>query len=66
MKLALALLLVIIIGVAALAGTISAAKKVDEDYGKSKKKSIVNLSIIYGVVFIGSIVGVAWYIAVRP
>ncbi|AEN91300.1 hypothetical protein BMWSH_4422 [Priestia megaterium WSH-002] len=62
----LALLLVIIIGVAALAGTISAAKKVDEDYGKSKKKSIVNLSIIYGVVFIGSIVGVAWYIVVRP
>jgi hypothetical protein len=32
----LALLLVIIIGVVALAGTISAAKKVDEDYGKSK------------------------------
>lgn len=61
----LVLFFVIIIGVVVFVGMISVVKKVDEDYGKFKKKSIVNLFIIYGVVFIGLIVGVVWYIVVR-
>jgi cytochrome c biogenesis protein ResB len=58
----LGLILVAIISIAALVGTIAAAGKVEKDYGKSTKQNTMRLSAIYIILFIFSIVGVAWYI----
>ncbi|WP_027410445.1 hypothetical protein [Anoxybacteroides tepidamans] len=57
----IAMILVVIVGVASLLGTILAARTVETNYGKSIKRNIKNLTMIYVVVIVGLLAGLLWY-----
>lgn len=56
-----AIILVIMIGMISLLGTIFVARNVEANYGKSAKRNTINLSVIYAVVFLGSLIALVWY-----
>ncbi|WP_449537733.1 hypothetical protein [Ferdinandcohnia sp. Marseille-Q9671] len=58
----IAIILVIIIGIAALVGTIMIAGKGDANYRQSTKRNSINLTVIYVVVILLSLIAVAVYI----
>lgn len=62
MSLALSLGIVIIIAIVALVSTLSIAGKGDEDYSNSYKRNTANLTWIYVVVIIASLIAVGVYI----
>ncbi|RBW67460.1 hypothetical protein [Bacillus taeanensis] len=57
----LAFVLVTIICVGALLGTIAVAKTVDTNYGKSTKKNLSRLSVIYVFLILFLLIGVGWF-----
>lgn len=57
----IALILVIMIGLISLLGTIFVARNVEANYGKSAKRNTINLTAIYAVVLLGSLIALAWY-----
>ncbi|MFP3123095.1 hypothetical protein OH784_10080 [Ectobacillus funiculus] len=59
-----AIILVAIISVISLLGTILVAGNVDTQYGKSIKKNLTNLSLIYLLLFVILLVGITWYIVI--
>ncbi|KFN01487.1 hypothetical protein D0U04_06630 [Bacillus clarus] len=59
-----AILLVIVIVIVSLLGTVLVARNVEENYGKSTKKNVTNLSAIYIVLLLGLLIGVTWYAVV--
>ncbi|MEY8347304.1 hypothetical protein AALF16_03150 [Bacillus cereus] len=56
-----AILLVIIIVIVSLLGTVFVARNVEENYGRSTKQNVTNLSAIYILLLLGLLVGVTWY-----
>ncbi|MFD0769551.1 hypothetical protein ACFQZ1_12050 [Bacillus sp. CGMCC 1.60114] len=56
-----AFLLVAIIVIVSLMGTVLVARNTDENYGNSTKQNVTNLSVIYIVLFLILLIGVAWY-----
>ena len=59
-----AISLVVIIVVGSLFGTVLVARNVEENYGKSTKKNVKNLSVIYILLLFVLLVGVTWYAVV--
>ncbi|MFB9758910.1 hypothetical protein [Ectobacillus funiculus] len=59
-----AIILVTIISVISLLGTILVSRNVDTQYGKSIKKNLTNLSLIYLLLFVILLVGITWYIVI--
>ncbi|EEL86698.1 hypothetical protein CN445_09590 [Bacillus cereus] len=59
-----AISLVVIIVVVSLLGTVLVARNVEENYGKSTKRNVKNLSAIYTILLLGLLVGVTWYAVV--
>ncbi|MCC3357030.1 hypothetical protein [Bacillus sp. REN16] len=57
-----AIILVIILGVMALIGTMLIAGKGDENYREKTKRNSINLTVIYVVVILLSLIAVAIYI----
>ena len=55
--------LVVIIILAAIVLTLRAAGKIEEDYGKKTKRNAKNLSMIYGVIILLSVVALGVYIS---
>ncbi|EEL44371.1 hypothetical protein BK742_16135 [Bacillus thuringiensis serovar pingluonsis] len=59
MSFAISLVVIIVIG--SLFGTVLVARNVEENYGKSTKRNVKNLSAIYiGLLFV-LLLGVTWY-----
>ncbi|PRT06511.1 hypothetical protein C6356_14390 [Bacillus wiedmannii] len=58
-----AISLVVIIVIGSLFGTVLVARNVEENYGKSTKRNVKNLSTIYILLFV-LLVGVTWYAVV--
>ncbi|MCD9103556.1 hypothetical protein P6U15_21120 [Bacillus paranthracis] len=56
-----AILLVVIIVIGSLFGTVLVARNVEENYGKSTKRNVKNLSTIYIILLFVLLVGVTWY-----
>ncbi|NMW11908.1 hypothetical protein [Bacillus paranthracis] len=56
-----AISLVVIIVVGSLFGTVLVARNVKENYGKSTKRNVKNLSTIYIILLFVLLVGVTWY-----
>lgn len=59
-----AILLVVIIVIVSLFGTVLVARNVEENYGKSTKRNVKNLSTIYIILLFVLFVGVTWYAVV--
>ncbi|HFJ9453219.1 hypothetical protein CN268_08450 [Bacillus anthracis] len=59
-----AISLVVIIVVGSLFGTVLVARNVEENYGKSTKRNVKNLSTIYIILLFVLLVGVTWYAVV--
>ncbi|WP_077619599.1 hypothetical protein [Bacillus sinesaloumensis] len=57
-----AFIIVIILGVLALVGTISIAGKGDANYREKTKRNSINLTVIYAVVILLSLIAVGVYI----
>ncbi|MGF9941402.1 hypothetical protein ABEX73_26425, partial [Bacillus anthracis] len=53
--------LVVIIVIVSLFGTVLVARNVEENYGKSTKRNVKNLSTIYIILLFVLFVGVTWY-----
>ncbi|GAB6497173.1 MULTISPECIES: hypothetical protein [Bacillus] len=56
-----AISLVVIIVIGSLFGTVLVARNVEENYGKSTKRNVKNLSTIYIILLFVLLVGVTWY-----
>ena len=56
-----AISLVVIIVIVSLFGTVLVARNVEENYGKSTKRNVKNLSTIYIILLFVLLVGVTWY-----
>ncbi|AJH72097.1 hypothetical protein ABEX41_24710 [Bacillus tropicus] len=56
-----AISLVVIIVVGSLFGTVLVARNVEENYGKSTKRNVKNLSAIYILLLFVLLLGVTWY-----
>ncbi|PGZ52054.1 hypothetical protein A6E27_04730 [Bacillus cereus] len=56
-----AISLVVIIVVGSLFGTVLVARNVEENYGKSTKRNVKNLSAIYILLLLVLLLGVTWY-----
>ncbi|EJR18912.1 MULTISPECIES: hypothetical protein [Bacillus] len=56
-----AISLVVIIVVGSLFGTVLVARNVEENYGKSTKRNVKNLSVIYILLLFVLLLGVTWY-----
>ncbi|ALC51754.1 MULTISPECIES: hypothetical protein [Bacillus cereus group] len=56
-----AISLVIIIVIVSLFGTVLVARNVEENYGKSTKRNVKNLSAIYILLLFVLLAGVTWY-----
>ncbi|QKH10174.1 hypothetical protein FOC93_30380 [Bacillus cereus] len=56
-----AISLVVIIVIVSLLGTVLVARNVEENYGKSTKRNVKNLSAIYILLLFVLLVGVTWY-----
>ncbi|HFK1516019.1 TPA: hypothetical protein ACGXMA_001836 [Bacillus cereus] len=59
-----AISLVVIIVIGSLFGTVLVARNVEENYGKSTKRNVKNLSTIYIILLFVLFVGVTWYAVV--
>lgn len=59
-----AILLVVIIVIVSLFGTVLVARNVEENYGKSTKRNVKNLSTIYIILLFVLLAGVTWYTVV--
>ncbi|MES5939954.1 MULTISPECIES: hypothetical protein [unclassified Bacillus cereus group] len=59
-----AISLVVIIVIVSLFGTVLVARNVEENYGKSTKRNVKNLSTIYILLLFVLLVGVMWYAVV--
>ena len=59
MSFAISLVVFIVIG--SLFGTVLVARNVEENYGKSTKRNVKNLSTIYIILLFVLLVGVTWY-----
>ncbi|CAM3941394.1 MULTISPECIES: hypothetical protein [Bacillus cereus group] len=59
-----AISLVVIIVIVSLFGTVLVARNVEENYDKSTKRNVKNLSAIYIILLLGLLVGVTWYAVV--
>ncbi|AZJ21849.1 hypothetical protein CN575_10320 [Bacillus wiedmannii] len=59
-----AISLVVIIVIGSLFGTVLVARNVEENYGKSTKRNVKNLSTIYILLLFVLLVGVTWYAVV--
>ncbi|WP_433770123.1 hypothetical protein [Bacillus wiedmannii] len=59
-----AISLVVIVVIVSLFGTVLVARNVEENYGKSTKRNVKNLSAIYIILLFVLLVGVAWYAVV--
>ncbi|ACK64056.1 MULTISPECIES: hypothetical protein [Bacillus] len=59
-----AISLVVIIVIVSLFGTVLVARNVEENYGKSTKRNVKNLSTIYIILLFVLLVGVTWYAVV--
>ncbi|ACK95433.1 hypothetical protein P4493_16190 [Bacillus thuringiensis] len=57
-----AISLVVIIVIVSLFGTVLVARNVEENYGKSTKRNVKNLSAIYILLLFVLLVGVTWYV----
>ncbi|KEK21701.1 hypothetical protein [Bacillus gaemokensis] len=53
--------LVIIIVIVSLLGTVLVARNVEENYSKSTKQNVTNLSAIYVLLLLSLLIGVTWY-----
>ncbi|GAB6613742.1 hypothetical protein COE20_06415 [Bacillus cereus] len=62
MSFAISLVVIIVIG--SLFGTVLVARNVEENYGKSTKRNVKNLSTIYILLLFVLLVGVTWYAVV--
>ncbi|MFS0821755.1 hypothetical protein [Bacillus sp. 1P02SD] len=58
----LAFIIVIILGIAAFIGTIMIAGKGDANYREKTKRNSINLTVIYAVVILLSLIAVGIYI----
>ncbi|CKH16394.1 Uncharacterised protein [Streptococcus pneumoniae] len=56
-----AISLVVIIVMVSLFGTVLVARNVEENYGKSTKRNVKNLSAIYILLLFVLLAGVTWY-----
>ncbi|BCD00737.1 hypothetical protein PDR31_13190 [Bacillus cereus] len=56
-----AISLVVIIVIVSLFGTVLVARNVEENYGKSTKRNVKNLSAIYIILLFVLLAGVTWY-----
>ncbi|HDR7796323.1 hypothetical protein P5757_05780 [Bacillus tropicus] len=56
-----AISLVVIIVIGSLFGTVLVARNVEENYGKSTKRNVKNLSAIYILLLFVLLLGVTWY-----
>ncbi|AAP10682.1 MULTISPECIES: hypothetical protein [Bacillus] len=56
-----AISLVVIIVIVSLFGTVLVARNVEENYGKSTKRNVKNLSAIYILLLFVLLAGVTWY-----
>ncbi|HEF5693926.1 hypothetical protein ACQVWE_15205 [Bacillus cereus] len=56
-----AISLVVIIVIVSLFGTVLVARNVEENYGKSTKRNVKNLSAIYILLLFVILAGVTWY-----
>ncbi|MDA2181385.1 MULTISPECIES: hypothetical protein [Bacillus cereus group] len=56
-----AISLVVIIVIVSLFGTVLVARNVEENYSKSTKRNVKNLSAIYILLLFVLLVGVTWY-----
>ena len=56
-----AISLVVIIVIVSLFGTVLVARNVEENYGKSTKRNVKNLSAIYILLLCSTGTGVTWY-----
>ncbi|MHC8667823.1 hypothetical protein ACYX6U_08570 [Bacillus cereus] len=56
-----AISLVVIIVIISLFGTVLVARNVEENYGKSTKRNVKNLSAIYILLLFVLLAGVTWY-----
>ncbi|MDJ1476432.1 MULTISPECIES: hypothetical protein [Bacillus] len=59
-----AISLVVIIVIGSLFGTVLVARNVEENYGKSTKRNVKNLSTIYILLLFVLLIGVTWYAVV--
>ncbi|MGK0534060.1 hypothetical protein [Bacillus sp. 'calajunan'] len=59
-----AISLVVIIVIGSLFGTVLVARNVEENYGKSTKRNVKNLSTIYILLLFVLLVGITWYAVV--
>ncbi|EEM70427.1 MULTISPECIES: hypothetical protein [Bacillus] len=59
-----AISLVVIIVIVSLFGTVLVARNVEENYEKSTKRNVKNLSTIYIILLFVLFVGVTWYAVV--
>ncbi|MGH1324520.1 hypothetical protein [Bacillus pretiosus] len=59
-----AISLVVIIVIVSLFGTVLVARNAEENYGKSTKRNVKNLSTIYILLLFVLLVGVTWYAVV--
>ncbi|MFJ8368551.1 hypothetical protein ACIQ61_20115 [Bacillus cereus] len=59
-----AISLVVIIVIVSLFGTVLVVRNVEENYGKSTKRNVKNLSTIYIILLFVLLVGVTWYAVV--
>ncbi|MBJ8201698.1 hypothetical protein [Bacillus cereus] len=57
-----AISLVVIIVIVSLFGTVLVARNVEDNYGKSTKRNVKNLSVIYILLLFVLLVGVTWYV----
>lgn len=56
-----AISLVVIIVIGSLFGTVLVARNVEENYGKSTKRNVKNLSAIYILLLFVLLIWVTWY-----
>ncbi|ASZ67493.1 MULTISPECIES: hypothetical protein [Bacillus cereus group] len=56
-----AISLVVIIVIVSLFGTVLVVRNVEENYGKSTKRNVKNLSAIYILLLFVLLAGVTWY-----
>ncbi|EOG8705680.1 TPA: hypothetical protein ACGW5B_000749 [Bacillus paranthracis] len=59
-----AISLVVIIVIVSLFGTVLVARNVEENYGKSTKRNVKNLSTIYIILLFVLLLGVTWYVVI--
>ncbi|EOS8268396.1 TPA: hypothetical protein ACTZ3L_001873 [Bacillus cereus] len=62
MSFAISLVVIIVIG--SLFGTVLVARNVEENYGKSTKRNVKNLSTIYIILLFVLLLGVTWYVVI--